>query len=140
MLVDGKFEDIISDVVDLIKEEFNVKEVIFVKDLDEYMNFSLKLNFKEVGLLLGFKMNLFVGVLSKLNVYEIVNKFEKGEILIVDLDGEVFEFNKDLVLIGIIVKEGFNVFVENNFFVILDIKLIEELINEGYVREFIFKV
>ncbi len=77
MLVDGKFEDTISDVVDLIKEELNVKEVIFAKDLDEYMNFSLKPNFKEAGPLLGSKMNLFVGALSKLNAHETANKLEK---------------------------------------------------------------
>lgn len=140
VLVDGKFEDTISDVVDLIKEELNVKEVIFAKDLDEYMNFSLKPNFKEAGPLLGSKMNLFVGALSKLNAHETANKLEKGETLTVDLDGEAFEFNKDLVLIGITAKEGFNVSVENNLFVILDTKLTEELINEGYAREFISKV
>ncbi|OJT85496.1 isoleucine--tRNA ligase, partial [Clostridioides difficile] len=140
VLVDGKFEDTISDVVDLIKEELNVKEVIFAKDLDEYMNFSLKPNFKEAGPLLGAKMNLFVGALSKLNAHETANKLEKGETLTVDLDGEAFEFNKDLVLIGITAKEGFNVSVENNLFVILDTKLTEELINEGYAREFISKV
>ena len=38
VLVDGKFKDTISDVVDLIKEELNVKEVVFAKDLGEYMN------------------------------------------------------------------------------------------------------
>ena len=40
VLVDGKFKDTISDVVDLIKEELNVKEVVFAKDLGEYMNFA----------------------------------------------------------------------------------------------------
>lgn len=140
VLVDGKFEDTISDVVDLIKEELNVKEVVFAKDLDEYMNFSLKPNFKEAGPILGAKMNLFVGALNKLNAHETANKLENGETLTVDLNGEAFEFNKDLVLIGITAKEGFNVSVENNLFVILDTKLTDELVNEGYAREFISKV
>ena len=38
VLVDGKFKDTISDVVDLIKEELNVKEVVFAKDLGEYQS------------------------------------------------------------------------------------------------------
>lgn len=53
VLVDGKYEGTISDVVDLIKEELNVKEVIFAKDLGEYMNFTLKPNFKVLGPVLG---------------------------------------------------------------------------------------
>ena len=33
VILDGKNEDTISDLVDLIKEELNVKEVTFAKDL-----------------------------------------------------------------------------------------------------------
>ena len=56
------------------------------------------------------------------------------------LDGEDFEFNKDHVLINISAKEGFNVVMENNLFVILDTTLTQELIEEGFAREFISKV
>ena len=37
VLIDGKYEDVIADLVDIIKEELNVKEVVFAKDLSEYM-------------------------------------------------------------------------------------------------------
>ena len=140
VLVDGKFEGTISDVIDLIKEELNVKEVVFAKDLGEYMNFILKPNFKVLGPTLGAKMKFFAGALNKLNPGEVVPKLEAGESITVDIDGEEFNFNKDHVLINISAKEGFNVTMENNLFVILDTTLTEELINEGYAREFISKV
>ncbi len=151
VLVDGKYESTISDVVELIKEELNVKEVVFAKDLSEYMNFSLKPNFKVLGPVLGAKMKFFAGALNKLDASEVVPKLENGESLTVELDGENFEFNKDHVLINIefnkdhvliniSAKEGFNVSMENNLFVILDTTLTEELINEGYAREFISKI
>ena len=140
VLVDGKFEGTISDVIDLIKEELNVKEVVFAKDLGEYMNFILKPNFKVLGPVLGAKMKFFAGALNKLNPGEVVPKLEAGESITVDIDGEEFNFNKDHVLINISAKEGFNVTMENNLFVILDTTLTEELINEGYAREFISKV
>ena len=140
VLVDGKFKDTIIDVVDLIKEELNVKEVVFAKDLGEYMNFSLKPNFKVLGPVLGAKMKFFAGALNKLNSNEVAPKLEAGETLTVDIDGENFEFNKDHVLVNISAKEGFNVSMENNLFVILDTTLTTELIEEGYAREFISKI
>lgn len=140
VLVDGKFKDTISDVVDLIKEELNVKEVVFAKGLGEYMNFSLKPNFKVLGPVLGAKMKFFAGALNKLNSNEVAPKLEAGETLTVDIDGENFEFNKDHVLVNISAKEGFNVSMENNLFVILDTTLTTELIEEGYAREFISKI
>ena len=140
VLVDGKFKDTISDVVDLIKEELNVKEVVFAKDLGEYMNFSLNPNFKVLGPVLGAKMKFFAGALNKINSNEVAPKLEAGETLTVDIDGENFEFNKDHVLVNISAKEGFNVSMENNLFVILDTTLTTELIEEGYAREFISKI
>ena len=140
VLVDGKYESKISDVVDLIKEELNVKEVVFAADLSEYMNYSLKPNFKVLGKVLGAKMKFFAGALAKLNANEVVPKLEAGEKISVDLDGENFEFGKDDVLINISSKEGFDVCMENNIFVILDTNLTPELIEEGYAREFISKV
>ena len=140
VLVDGKYEAKINDVVDLIKEELNVKEVVFAADLSEYMNYSLKPNFKVLGPVLGKKMGMFAGALGKLSANEIVPKLEAGEKVTVDLAGEAFEFGKDHVLINISSKEGFDVCMENNIFVILDTHLTSELIEEGYAREFISKV
>ena len=85
-------------------------------------------------------MKFFAGALNKLNAGEVVPKLEVGESLTVDIDGEDFEFNKEHVLINISAKEGFNVVMENNLFVILDTTLSQELIEEGYAREFISKV
>ena len=83
---------------------------------------------------------MFAGVLGKLNANEVVPKLESGEKVAVELAGETFEFGKDEVLINISSKEGFDVCMENNIFVILDTNLTPELIEEGYAREFISKV
>ena len=59
VILDGKKEKIIGDLVDLIKEELNVKNVRFEKNLAEYINFVIKPNFKVVGKVLGPKIKLF---------------------------------------------------------------------------------
>ncbi|EOD01144.1 isoleucine--tRNA ligase [Caldisalinibacter kiritimatiensis] len=140
VLVDGKYEELISDLVPLIKEELNVKEVVFAKNLREYMNFSLKPNFRVAGPKLGPKMRAFQKALAELDASEVTPKLENGESITLNLEGEDVEVTKDLVTITISAKEGFNIEMENNLFVILDTTLTQELLDEGYAREFISKV
>ncbi len=140
VLVDGKYEAVISDLTPLIQEELNVKDVVFAKDLNEYMDFSLKPNFKVAGPILGPKIKSFGKALGEVDGSLVAPKIEGGESIIVNLEGEDFEVTKEHVMINISAKEGFNVAMENNLFVILDTTLTEELINEGFAREFISKV
>lgn len=140
VLIDGKYNSLIGDLIPLIQEELNVKEVIFEDELSKFMDFNLKPNFKEVGPILGSKMKLYASALSKLDPANVVSDLEKNKSIVLDLDGENFEVKKDYVLVNIAAKEGFNVAMENNVFIILDTTLTKDLINEGFAREFISKV
>ena len=140
VLVDGKYESLIAHLVPLMQEELNVKEIEFAKNLNEYMNFSLKPNFKVLGSVLGSKIKPFSKILNSLDASDIAPRLESGESIVIDLDGEDFEINKENILISISAKEGFNVATGNNLFVILDTTLTQELIDEGFARELISKV
>ena len=140
VVIDGKYEEQIKDLVPLIMEELNVKEVVFEKDLSQFMNYSLKPNFKVAGSILGKKIKSFGKALGELNAHETVEKLESGEKLVLNLDGEDVEIEKDYVLVTISSKEGFDVAMENNLFVILDTTLTPDLVNEGYAREFVSKI
>jgi len=140
VLIDGKYEDKIKELVPLIKEELNVKEVVFEKDLSQFMNFSLKPNFKVAGPVLGSKVKAFAKALNELDSHEIVKKLDEDGKLVLNLEGEDIEITKDFIMITISAKEGFDVAMENNLFVILDTTLTRDLLNEGYAREFISKV
>ncbi|MBB6216185.1 isoleucyl-tRNA synthetase [Anaerosolibacter carboniphilus] len=140
VLIDGKYEALISDLIPLMEEELNVKEVIFEKDLSKFMNFSLKPNFKVAGSILGSKIKALGPALAALDAASVVPKLEAGESISVNLEGEATEIVKDYVLTSISAKEGFTVEMANNLFVILDTTLTQELIDEGYARELISKV
>lgn len=139
ILIDGNNENLIGDLVPLIKEELNVKEVTFITNLDEYMNFNVKPNFKEVGKLFGPKIKDFSSILENLDKEEI-NKLNNNETIIINLLGDNIEVNKEMVDIRISAKEGFDVVYQNNNFIILNTSLTEELIREGIARELISKV
>ncbi len=138
-LIDGKNKDLIEDLVPLISEELNIKEVLFVDDLNEYMNISLKPNFKEVGKVFGPLMKEFQTNLEKLSSADI-NKLQKGENITMTLGGEDKEITPDMIDLRISSKEGFNVGMENNNFMIIDTTLTEDLILEGIARELVSKV
>ncbi|MDX9918002.1 MAG: isoleucine--tRNA ligase [Gudongella sp.] len=140
VVIDGKYEEMISDLVPLIKEELNVKEVVFEKDLSQFMNYSMKPNFKEAGPHLGPKIKSFGKLLAESDAKELAEKLESEGKVVMNIDGDDVEIAKDFVQVTISSKEGFNVVMEDNLFVILDTSLTKELLNEGYAREFISKV
>ncbi len=140
VLVDGKYEELISDLTPLIIEELNVKEVRFDSDLDKFMNFSLKPNFRQAGPYFGKQVKAFGNYIATADPKAFISEIEsKGEVEI-DLDGNNYMVNKDLLDIRIEAREGFSVAMENNVFAILDTSLDQELIDEGFARELISKV
>lgn len=139
IIIDGKNKKLIGDLTDLIKEELNVKNVVFENDLSKYMNFTIKPNFKVCGKIFGKEINNYAKMLSTLND-EDINKLQNGNTIIAAFNGENIEITKEMVDIRIESKEGFDAAKENNNFIILNTTLTEDLINEGIVRELVSKV
>lgn len=140
ILVDGKYEALIEDMIQLIKEELNVKEVIFEKNLEKYMNYTLKPDFKAAGPILGAKVKSLAQALGTLEASQVVRQIEAEGKIVLNLEGEETEIDKTLIDIKIYSKEGFTVSMENNLFTILDTTITEELVLEGLAREFVSKV
>lgn len=138
-LLDSKNESIIGNLSDLIKEELNVKEIKYVSNLNEYMNFTVKPNFKLVGRIFGKNINVFANKLNDLEVNDI-NKLQNNETIPMVIDDTNYEIDLSMVDIRISSKEGFNVGTINNEFIILDTTLTDELIMEGIARETISKI
>ena len=138
-LIDGKYESILGDLVNLIKEELNVKEVVFVSDLTKYMNFTIKPNFKVCGAMFGSKMKDYQTALNDLNKDDI-DLLLKEETITIDFDGGRLDITPDMVDVRIEAKEGFNVGMVNNKFIILNTNLTRELLLEGLAREAVSKI
>ena len=138
-LIDYKNKNIISDLVDLIKEELNVKEVKFIKDVENYMNFIVKPNFKEVGKVFGPLIKEFQNKLLELSI-EDINKLKNNETLNMEIGNSNYEITESMVDIRTTSKEGFDVSTDTNNFIILNTELTNDLVMEGIARELISKV
>ena len=103
------------------------------------MNFIIKPNFKVCGSMFGPKIKDYQNLLLNLLDEEIEQLLNDQEIM-VEFDGSMLKITPDMVDIRIDSKEGFNVGMENNKFIILNTELTKELIYEGLAREFVSKV
>jgi len=138
-IVDGKNKDALADLTNLIMEELNVKDVVFAEDLNEFMTFTIKPNFKEVGKVFGKNIGEYQKKLLELNSEEISALQNGGSIKMTVADAE-YEVTPEMVEIRYNAKEGFNVGMEDGNFIILDTRITEGLKMEGDAREFVSKV
>ncbi|MDD4187314.1 MAG: isoleucine--tRNA ligase [Bacilli bacterium] len=139
ILLDGKNKNIIAELDELIKEELNVKKITYVDNLNNYMNLSVKPNYKEVGKIFGSKIKTFAMLLENLTDNEIT-KLQSGKKIKLNLDEEEILVSEDMIEIRISSKEGLNVGMGANNFVILNTTLTEELLLEGLARELVSKI
>ena len=139
MLLDGRLKKTIDNLDSLILEELNVKNLTYVDDLTKYMNFLVKPNYREAGKMFGANIKEFASKLENLTNKEIM-ELENDKTIKVEVAGTSYDVDKNMVDIRISAKEGFNVELDNNNFVILNTTLTQELIDEGIAREFVSKV
>ena len=138
VIIDSKYKSIIKDVDSLILEELNVKELDYTDNMHEYVNITYKPNFKEVGNVLGSKIKSFQNYLLNISD-EDIEKLNNDE-LVVNLDGEDVKIAKDMVLLFVSPKEGYNSSYLNNKVIVINTELTNDLLLEGLAREFNSKI
>ena len=125
---------------EIVEDELNVKEVVFKDDMEEYLTYSFKPNFRVLGPKVGKQIGAVKGALEKLNGHKAKAELDSTGKLVVALpDGEVTLTTED-VEVSMAQTEGFNCQRYNGVTIALDTTLTEELLEEGFVREIISKV
>ena len=137
--LDSKTKNILGNLTSLIKEELNVKDIVFITDINKYMTLDIKPNFKEVGKVFGPKINDFKTFLENLSDDDKLTLNDSLDIK-VEFDNKDLTITPDMVTISVNPKVGFNIGKEENNYVILNTNLNESLINEGLAREIISKI
>lgn len=138
-VLDANMKVHLQKVEDLIKAEVNVKQVEYLTDTEGIISKKVKPNFKLLGAKLGAKMKQAAAVLTALNQHEIALLERKG-IFTINVAGEEFIISKNEV--DIIAEDipGWSVASKGNLTIALDIKISDELREEGEAREFVNRV
>ena len=125
---------------ELARDELNVKEIIFTEDAAAFTGFKLKPQLRTLGPRFGKKLGQVSRLLSEADGAAAVAAFERGQDLLLRLDGEEIALGQNDVLVETVQKEGLLSQEERGVTVALDMVLTPELVSEGYAREVISKL
>ncbi len=137
--LDKSKHDALSNMKDVILEEVNIKELVVLTDDSEIVTKSAKANFKTIGPKFGKKVKAVSESIKNFSKEEIY-KIEKGEEIILNIDGEDLKISKDDVEIINSEITGWVVEAEAGITVAIDVELNDELIEEGLAREFVNRI
>ena len=138
VLLDSALSSKINEFEGVIKEELNVKNITYIDNMTDYLDYVIKPNFREVGKMFGSNVGEFTKLLGTLTVKDIETL--KSDSIHVEFMGEDLEITPSMVIISVNVREGYCSSNNGNVFVILNTELNEDLILEGLAREFVRKV
>ncbi|MBR4111266.1 MAG: isoleucine--tRNA ligase [Clostridia bacterium] len=124
----------------IITEELNVKAIEFVEDASEFVSYNVKPNLKTVGPKYGKSLPKINEILRNGNGTEFVKELKANGKVTLNVGDEVVELLEEDLLVETTKSEKYVSSQENGVTVVLDIELTPELIEEGYVREYISKI
>lgn len=126
--------------VEIIEDELNVKAVEFKEDVEEFVSYSFKPQLKTVGPKYGKLLGKIKEALASLDGHAAMKSLNENGSVDFDFDGEKVSLGREDLLIETAKNDDFVTEADNKTTVVLDIRLDEALIEEGFVRELISKI
>ncbi len=120
----------------IIRDELNVKDVVFKKNEEELVEYKARPNYRLLGKKLGKDMKYAAGEIEKLSMPDIQSLMD-GAVLSLQLGDRNFDLTIDGIQIVRIEKEKLKVINEGSLTVALDSELTEELVQEGIIRDMV---
>lgn len=131
--------DRLAEYSGIIKDELNVKEVVPSTEVNNFVTYSAKLNFKAAGPKLGGLAKAAQTYVTTLGS-DAVRQFEQSGKLNFQVDGAQVVLAAEDVEIQKTEKEGFAVESNGPRMVALETALTQDLIDEGFARELVNKI
>ena len=127
---------VLLEMENSIKEELNVKKVIFHEREDEMVEYKAKANFRVLGKELGPLMKKASGIISNLN-QEAIASILDGATLSIDVGNKTVELNSEKIIVDRIEKAHLHVINDGTLTVALDSDITPELKMEGEIRDLV---
>jgi len=124
----------------LILEEINVKNIEYIEELGDYVNYEVKPNFRVMGPKFGKDLKAIGNALRSMKPADVVARVKHEGKISIEAEGKSFELTEEDLDIRIQELEGFTFEMSNENFVILDTELTPELLQEGLAREMVSKI
>jgi isoleucyl-tRNA synthetase len=132
-------EAALEPLVPLLQAELNVKRVEFATSGDALVSLEAKPNFRSLGKKFGKRTPLAAQAITAFNT-DALRSFEHGEPLVVSVDGESHQLDREDVTIIRRASGALAVQEHGGFFAAIDATVTPELRREGQARELISRV
>jgi len=139
VVVENGKREALNNMKDVILEEVNIKDLIILEDDSGIVNKTAKPNFKVVGPKYGKLVKGLTNAIKELDKAAI-NEIEKNGEYEISVEGEIIKISREDVEIISHEIEGWLVESDEKVTVAIDTELTEDLIAEGYAREFVNRV
>jgi isoleucyl-tRNA synthetase len=124
------------EMEEIIREELNVKEIIFRDNEEDLVEYEAKANFRVLGKELGKDMKAAAERITALSQAEIQGLLE-GAALVIEVNDRSFDLTAEKLDIRRIEKANLRVLNEGTLTVALDTEISPELAAEGDVRDLV---
>jgi len=133
---DPRERAVLLEMEDIIRDELNVKEVIFREDEEELVEYQAKANFRALGKELGKDMKQGAAIVEALSPKQIASLLA-GSVLVIEVAGRHVELTLDKVEVRRQEKAGLRVVNEGTLTVALDAQITQALMDEGNARDLV---
>ena len=133
---DARERAVLLEMEDIVRDELNVKEVVFREDEEELVEYQAKANFRALGKELGKDMKEGAALVERLEPRQIASLLS-GSSLVVEIAGKQVELTKDKVDVRRVEKASLRVVNEGTLTVALDAEITQALLDEGNARDLV---
>ncbi|MCH5163713.1 MAG: isoleucine--tRNA ligase [Clostridiales bacterium] len=126
-------------LLEVIRDELNVKNIEFISDAGEYVTYEVKPQLKTLGPKYGKLINDIRNYLAA-NAEAVVGAIKANGVFETQMGDTTVSLKEEDLLIGIINRPGFASESDKGLTAILDTELSKELILEGIARELVSKI
>ena len=127
---------VLAEMEDSVREELNVKRVVFHDREEELVEYKAKANFRTLGKELGPLMKAAAQKIASLSQEEIQSVLE-GSRLALEIEGESVELTEEKIIVERIEKAGLKVVNDGTLTVGLDTNITDDLKKEGLARDLV---
>jgi isoleucyl-tRNA synthetase len=138
-VLDPSFISQVDAVKELILSEVNVKDVEYITDTEGFINKKAKANFKTLGKILGKHMKAGQAMIAEFD-QKAISQLEKTNAYTLEIEGEKFVLTTEDIEVSFDEIPGWQVAVDKDITVALDISLTDALIAEGIARELVNRI
>ena len=133
-------KELTEDETAIVKDELNIKNVVFTEDIASFSSYTFKPQLRTVGPKYGKQLGGIKAYLSSVDGNAAMAELKEKGALTFDVNGTEVSLAEEDLLIDIAQTEGYVTEADGAVTVVIDTNLTEELLEEGFVREIVSKI